>query len=93
MIIAISAQKGGVGKTAREIKNQLEKEQPTKGRPRHFTRIIKPEGKLYKITVQIRKPQAEVEEVIEALCDAVSFLTHAESKPEITPIPSTGGMQ
>jgi hypothetical protein len=62
------------GKTAKEIKDKVGQDKPSKGRPRNFTYSIKPEGKHYKIIIQFGKAHAELKEIREALLETLNYL-------------------
>jgi ParB family chromosome partitioning protein len=72
------------GGTAKEIREKAARNTPSRGRPKNFTRTIKPEGTNYKITIHMRKAHATVEEVIEALKEAATLLAReTNEKPGI----------
>jgi ParB family chromosome partitioning protein len=59
------------GKTAKEIKTEMENEKKERGRPQNYRYRYNPKGKKYRVTVEFRKPHAENEEIRTALSEAL----------------------
>ena len=78
------------GKTAREIRKEVEKERTPRGRPLNFRYCYRPKGKPYRVTVEFRKPHADSHEIRAALNETITFLTemrNSESNNEVDSSP------
>jgi ParB family chromosome partitioning protein len=74
------------GKTAREIRKEVEKERTPRGRPLNYRYCYRPKGKPYRVTVEFRKPHADSHEIRAALNETITFLTdmqNSESNNEV----------
>jgi len=60
------------GKTAKEIRAKVHKGRTSKGRPNNFRYAFAPQQKPYKVLVQFNRPNAEKDEIEEALREALA---------------------
>ncbi len=62
------------GKTAKEIREKIREDKPTKGRPKAKPWVWKPEDKLFTVQIRFKKSQYHKEQVIQALQELIHEL-------------------
>ncbi|MEI9475069.1 MAG: ParB/RepB/Spo0J family partition protein [Deltaproteobacteria bacterium] len=70
------------GKTAKEIRAEVHKGKTSKGRPQNFKYTFAPQQKPYKVLVQFNRPNAEKDEIEEALHGALANVEKPFSKTQ-----------
>lgn len=67
------------GQTAIETKKEIEKERHPKGRPKNYRYLYSPKARIFRVSVEFRKPDAEREEIRAALNETLNNLAPEDS--------------
>jgi ParB family chromosome partitioning protein len=74
------------GKTAKEIKAEVDKGTTFKGRPKNFSYAFAPKQRPYRVLVQFNRPNVEADEIEEALREALANVEKPLSKTQTNTI-------